>query len=136
MKPGETTTKSKRTSHKRKKTTTTFAPPLNGSGHNGRKKRDLVADELLLELRELRANLDELTEQFRLRMGGQLIDILQAVEGVGLEPKPKRLSAKTTAALLREIRAQPLKPHKGRAKDFVRLQNLLKSLAAHLPADH
>ena len=102
---------------------------------NGHKKRDQTTQELLLQLKELRVNVDEVAEQFRLRVSGQLAEIARAVEGRDLLPKQKRLSAKAAAQMLAEVQQLSLKPRKGRAKDLVRLQELAKKLSALLPAE-
>lgn len=133
MNPSESATKPKRTRNKKPPRSSASG---NGAGARHKKKRDLTAQELALELRELRANLDELTEQFRLRLGGQLVEVQRAVEGVGVASTTKRLPGKTIETMLSAVRQQKIKPRKGRAKDLVKLQKLLASLSALLPAEH
>ena len=110
-------------------------PSDNGTQSTRHTKRDELAQELLLELREMRANLDELTEHYRLRIAGEHADITQTLEGKGLQPKPKRPTAKLTQAMLNEIRRRPIKPKKGRAKDLVKLQDIVRSVAMLLPPE-
>ena len=134
MTAAQSTKKPKKIAHSRDAKTNYEASP-NGNSAAGRKKRDELAETLLLELRELRANLDELTEHFRLRIAGELSEIMQAIEGKGMQAKPKRPSVKLTRAMLDELERHQLKPKKGRAKDLARIQDLTRKLSALLPVE-
>ena len=93
-----------------------------------------TADPLAVELRALRATLDEVVKQFHLRVGGQLAAVERAVAGTGVAAvRAARPRAKERAAMLREVRALKVKPRKGRAKDVVRLANLIEELFSQLP---
>ena len=98
-----------------------------------KKKREEQADALASELTQLRATLDEMIEHYRLRIGGEISELIDAVHGSnGTSHVPP---AKVTSALLHELRGTPLKPHKGRAKEFVRLQQLVRRLNEMLPPE-
>ncbi len=104
-------------------------------GGAGGRGRGGAADGLVAELRALRATLDEVVEQFRVRVGGQLADIERAVAGSGPpEARALRPPAKARAEMLREVRALKVKPRKGRTKDVVRLAELVEELLGHLPS--
>ena len=133
MSVGDTSKKSKK--QKVRTDPVAYEPPDHGNGKPPRRKRDEVAEELLRELKELRTNLDELTEHFKLRIAGELAEITQAIEGKAIQAKPKRLPVKVTAAMLKAVQEQAVKPRKGRAKDLAKLQNLVRTLAALLPPE-
>lgn len=117
-----------------------FQPLVPGTknGHRPKpkpKKRDEVAAELALELRELRARVDEVTEHFRLRVGGEIEELLQRIEGQQIDGKVKKPSVKTAQAMRERLREHSVKPRKGRAKDFARIQELVEDLADLLPPE-
>lgn len=117
---------------------TSYSPrPDAGSdnGANRQKKRGQLALEVTSELRELRSTLDTMLEHYRLRLGGQIAELQQAFIGSEQEPKAKPPSAKVTRAILTALREEEFKPKKGRGKDFVKLQRLVKELAEMLPPE-
>ncbi len=112
-------------------------PNTNGTRASHSRKRQELARELATELKALRATMDEMIEHYRLRAGGQIGELLQAVEG---DAAPGERAARPTAAvtqsLLEVMRGTRLKPRKGRAKDFARLQELIEELVALLPPEN
>jgi hypothetical protein len=111
-------------------------PSTNGTGPHGARKRAVVARDLVSELKNLRLALDEMTEHYRLRVGAQITELLQTAEGAGeLERNGRRLPAAVMEQLLDVMHTIRLKPQKGRAKDFVRLQELVDELVERLPAE-
>ncbi len=95
-----------------------------------------IAQDLTLELEHLHHSLDEMVDRYRVRIGAQLVDLLQVAKGDdSLGEKPKALAAKPAKRMLDAIRGAELKPKKGRAKDFTRLQDLVAELTEALPRE-
>ncbi len=95
-----------------------------------------VAQDLTLELEHLHHTLDEMVDRYRVRIGAQLVDLLQIVKGdASLGEKPKALAAKPARRMLDAIRGAEIKPKKGRAKDFTRLQDLVGELTEEIPRE-
>ena len=120
---------------KERKARTRSTPP-NANGSRVSHKREELARDVATELKALRTALDEMVEHYRLRAGAQIDELLQAVEG---KPALAERSALPAAALsqsmLELLKEARLKPRKGRAKDFARLQDLLEDLVELLPAE-
>ena len=137
MKHAEASAKPKKALHKEKRSNSSNPDKHreNGVPADRKKKRDQLALDVSSELRELRNTMDELLEHFRLRMGGQIAELQQALAGSDQEPKAKPPSAKTTAAILELLRSEDFKPKKGRGKDFVKLQRLVKEVSELLPPE-
>jgi hypothetical protein len=115
----------------------TARPKPRTNGSNGSRKRTDLAKEVATELKSLRSALDEMMEHYRLRAAAQINELLQAVEG---EATVNGSAAKLPAATVSQrqlelLREAKLKPQKGRAKDFARLDDLLEELVALLPAE-
>lgn len=94
-----------------------------------RKRRGELNDQLVQEMSALRNDLNEMLERYGIRVGGQLSELIQGIEGdeaLGQPPRP--VTVKTATALLATLRDTNLKPKKGRGKDFVRLQRLTRKL--------
>jgi hypothetical protein len=109
--------------------------PANGAGKKGVKKVELAA-QVAAELDTLRTALDEMTEHYRLRLGAQITELLQTVrEEQGSEQKPRIPPARTLLPMLEQLKSARLKPGKGRAKDFVRLQQLLDEVTELTPPE-
>jgi hypothetical protein len=113
-------------------------PPLDARAKRRRAstRRAELNAELIATARDLRAALREMLERYELRVGGQLADLIQRVEGDhagGLTPRP--LPARQAEAMLERMRAARLKPRKGRAKDFARLEALVEAALADAPED-
>ena len=99
-------------------------------------RRTELNAELVATAHDLRNALREMMERYELRVGGQLADLIQRVEGDragGLAPRP--LPARQAEAMLERMRAARLKPRKGRAKDFARLEALVEAALADAPED-
>lgn len=90
--------------------------------------------ELVTTAHELRAALRQMMERYELRVGGQLAELIQRVEGDAAGEIPARpLTARQAEAMLAQLREVRLKPRKGRAKDFARLETLVDSILADAP---
>lgn len=129
--PTSTPEKVERKGKKRFQSTSPHGPTGNGAGSRKKKKAEL-AEELVSELGRLRGTLDEVVDHYRLRVGGDIAALLQAIQGSG---ETQALSPKVTGTMLAELRETRLKPDKGRAKDLVRLQRLVRRLSDSLPAE-
>jgi len=104
---------------------------------NGEKPRTRREERLALlvsQLGELRGSVDQLAEQYRLRVGGQIADFVEVLSAKG-RPNGKKPTMKVIELFLDELAEQSIKPKKGRAKDFVKVQRLMRRLANALPAD-
>ena len=95
-------------------------------------RRVILARQLMAEIEELRPLLQELVQQYELRITAQLAEILRILNGEDGR-LPRFPAAKTSSAMLRALRTTDLKPRKGRAKDLVRLQELVAELTEMLP---
>lgn len=131
---------SKAKTKKAPKLPTDEAAPANVGQENGRaekrtEKRARVGEELAQELEGLRETLSEMVEGYRFKVEGQLAELAAAARGTtntAGESAALRLSA--AEKMLASIKKTELKPKKGRAKDFQRLESLVEELAALLPA--
>jgi hypothetical protein len=97
-------------------------------------KSRVQAERLTAELDGLRASLIEMLDRYRLKLEAELIQIEDAVRGgpsyIG---RAKPLPSRVTAAMLKRVQELEIKPHKGRAKDLARLQDLVADLIELLP---
>lgn len=92
--------------------------------------RSAAAQEVAAELTALRSGLQQMTERYQMRVGGQLENLLRTVSGEAtLDPRVRLPTLKQTKALRSAIAMTELKPQKGRAKDFARLQELVAQLS-------
>lgn len=94
-------------------------------------RRTEVNQEVVAELRALRAALDEMVDRYRLRVGGRLADLILLLEGdasIGAAARP--LATRDAQAMLEVLRDPSIKPAKGRGKDFRRLEVLIEELTA------
>jgi hypothetical protein len=98
-------------------------------------RRRVVNEDLQLELSTLRQTLNEMIDRFKLKVDAELVQLADATSGNGAGPAPRQLSVGVAEAMLKEIRALDVKAHKGRAKDFQRVQELVGSLIERLPAE-
>ncbi len=109
-------------------------PAATRSAAAARRDRGGAAEPLAVELRALRATLDEVVKQFHVRIGSELAAVERAVAGTGVAAaRAARPRAKMRAAMLREVRALKVKPRKGRTKDVIRLARLIEELFSQLP---
>lgn len=95
------------------------------------RRRIRLAQEVVLEIQALRPTLQEALREYERRMTGQITELLLHLQGDG--PAPRVPAARTSAAMLQALRASDVKPRKGRAKDLVRLQELVAELTELLP---
>lgn len=98
-------------------------------------KARVQAEELTAELDALRSSLNEMVDRYKLKLEAELIQIDESVRGgpsyVGrLKPLPSRV----IVAMMKRVKDLDIKPHKGRAKDLVRMQDLVADLMELLPA--
>jgi hypothetical protein len=99
-------------------------------------KRTRLAADLVMEVDALRVSLAEMLDRYRFKIDGDLLQLSAAARGEApLDGKPSRLAASASEKMLNLIRKTELKPKKGRAKDFQRLQELVEELTEHLPAE-
>jgi hypothetical protein len=111
--------------------------PPSSNGSRTSHKRDELAKEVATELKALRASLDEMVEHYRLRAGAQIDELLQAVEGKpALAERAAVPASALSQSMLEVLKEARLKPRKGRAKDFARMQELLEELVALLPPEN
>lgn len=91
-------------------------------------------EELHQAIDFLRLSLKEMVDQYALRIGGQLARVKQITD-LRQFGDEKRLSPshKTVREMLDLIRTTKIKPAKGRAKDFVRIQELIDEFIDLLP---
>ena len=102
----------------------------------GKRRTELNA-RALQELASLRNSMDEMIERYAIRTGGQLSELMQQISGdetLGQDARP--LTVKSAEAALAAIKGAGIKPRKGRGKDFVRLQRLVRKLRSLGPVDH
>ena len=98
--------------------------------------RKAATQDVVVELRTLRAQLDVMTDGYRLRVSGQLAELLRLIEGEeDLEQQPRHLTVKTARAVLERIEKLDFKPKRGRAKDFARLEELVTELTELIPPE-
>jgi hypothetical protein len=94
-------------------------------GPGGRRGRAERAGELLREIHALRAALHQALEQYERRVDGQLAEVVRALHQGGGDGLPQ---GRTLGVMLDAIRDSELKPQRGRAKDLVRIQELVAEL--------
>lgn len=100
------------------------------------RSRAAATAEVAAELRTLRELVEVMSEEYRVRVAATLAELLQAIEGdAALGQKPRPLTLKAARAVLDGIRAARLKPKKGRAKDFARMEELVATLTELLPPE-
>jgi hypothetical protein len=93
--------------------------PRAGRGRGAR------AEELLREIHALRTAMREALEQYERRVSGQLAEVVRSLHQGGGDGLP---DGKTLGVMLRALHATELKPQRGRAKDLVRIQELVAEL--------
>jgi len=87
-----------------------------------------------MELDALRGSLSEMVERYRFRIDADVVQLAAAARGEApYDAKGRKLPALVTRKMLAHVRALEIEPTKGRAKDFRRLQSLMKDLTKLLP---
>ena len=107
-----------------------------GSKESRAQARAAATQEVVVELRTLRASLDVMSEQYRVRVAGQLAELLRPLEGdpdIGVTPR--RLTLAAARDMLKRIEGVELKPKRGRSKDFSRLEALVAELTELVPPE-
>jgi len=98
------------------------------------KSKSQLGDELTMELDALRGSLSEMVERYRLRIDANVVQLAAAARGEApYDGKGRKLPATVSRKMLAQVRALEIEPVKGRAKDFRRLQLLMKDLTKLLP---
>src|SRR5687767_1170738 len=98
--------------------------------------RAAATQEVVVELRTLRGQLEVMSERYRLRVSGQLAELLRIIEGdQDLDQQPRHLTLKAARAVLARIEQQDFKPKRGRAKDLARLEELVAELTELIPSE-
>ncbi len=101
----------------------------------GRRRTELNA-QVVQDLATLRGTLDEMLERYRIRVGGQISELMQLIQGDGnVDQRPRLLTVKAAEVALEAVRETDLKPKKARGKDFVKLQRLVRTLRGLGPND-
>ena len=98
--------------------------------------RAAATQEVVVELRTLRGQLEVMSESYRMRVSGQLAELLRFIEGdEDLGQSPQHLTLKAAQAVLQRIEKLDFKPKRGRAKDFARLEELVAELTELIPPE-
>jgi hypothetical protein len=98
--------------------------------------RAAATQEVVVELRTLRGQLEVMSESYRLRVAGQLAELLRIIEGdEDLGQQPQHLTLKAAQSVLQRIEKLDFKPKRGRAKDFARLEELVVELTELIPPE-
>jgi hypothetical protein len=97
-------------------------------------RRRVLNEDLHLEIRTLRETVNEMLKRYQLKLDAELVQLAEATSGNGNRVETgRRLSIATAEAMLKQIRELDVKPAKGRAKDFQRVQDLVGDLIEQLP---
>ena len=128
--------KTKKTESDEKVTALTPPPSKNSErGSKNSERRQQLGRELAVELDALRVALAEMLDRYRLKTDADLLQLSAAARGeTPFDSKPQRLPLAVTQKMLKLVREVGIKPKKGRAKDFQRLQELVEELTEQLPA--
>jgi len=114
------------------------AVPAAGNGRTKKRmeRRRVVNEDLQLEIQTLRQTVTEMLNRYKLKLDAELVQLAEATSGNGpLEQAQQRLPIATAESMLKRIRDLEIKPAKGRAKDFQRVQELVGSLVEQLPSE-
>ena len=84
-----------------------------------------VFAELKAEIDTLRTSVTEMVDRYKGKVDGDLALVSELND---------QLPPDVADAMLKDIRALDIKAHKGRAKDFQRVQDLIDGLVEQLPA--
>ena len=122
---------------KKEKKKTDKAAPADGNGRAQKRmeRRRVVNEDLQLELATLRQTVDEMLDRYKIKLDAELVQLAEATSANGgLDEGKRRLPTATAEAMLKQIRDLEIKPAKGRAKDFQRVQDLVGELIEKLPS--
>jgi len=98
-------------------------------------KRTRLNQQVVLELRALRATLTQCLDAFDLSVGGRIAEMLQSIEGDdALEQPPASLTVKTAQAVLDEISGLDVNPKKARPRDLRQIRRIVRNLKEILSA--
>lgn len=98
------------------------------------RRRIELAQSLVLEIQQLRGAVRRTVDGYERRMDAQLAEVLRQLQGGPPgDDAPRVPSVKAAEGMIRAIRRTEVKPPKGRAKDLVRLQELVAELTELLP---
>jgi len=99
-------------------------------------KRARLNENLILELRALRASLTQATEAFDLRVGGLIAEMLQSLEGdASLDQRPRTLTVAKAQAALETIAGAPDTGRPDRLRELRRIQRLTRRLRKQVASD-
>lgn len=111
-------------------------PSGNGAGSKKAVQMEQTAQELATHIDALRSSLTDMVDAFRNKLEAELIHLSSAARGESSnEDGSRRLPQSTMRKMLDQIKEIEIKPKKGRAKDFQRLQDVVAELVELLPAE-
>lgn len=119
----------------------TAAQPGNASpGPSGGKrpriseKRARLNEALSLELHALRSALDRILQGYEVKVGGQIAELLERLEGDESLGQPARpLTVARAQAALDEIAGVSIRPDRARLRDLRRIRRLVRRLREQIP---
>lgn len=97
-------------------------------------RRRVVNEDLQFELTTLRQTVSEMLNRYQLKLDAELVQLAEATTNGGADDGQHRLPITVAETMLKQIRGLEVKPAKGRAKDFQRVQELVGSLIEQLPS--
>ncbi|HSJ10915.1 MAG TPA: hypothetical protein VK928_13415, partial [Longimicrobiales bacterium] len=99
-------------------------------------KRAEATAAVVVELQTLRQQVDTMTERYRMRVSGQLADLLRALHGdPALGQSPLLVTVKAAEEIHALVGSADIRPKKGRAKDFARMEELVAALTELVPPE-
>lgn len=103
--------------------------PKRKKARSGRRRME-AAHELATELQALRSALQVMLRRYELNVGGQLDALIERAQGgdTELEEKPRLPTLRQMEAARQALSDLNLKPEKGRAKEFGRLERAVAAL--------
>lgn len=92
-----------------------------------RAEKKRAANEMLrLELETVRESMTDMLDRFKIKMDADLARLISASQA-------NDLSVSSAEAMLKQLHGLKIKPAKGRAKDFERIEELTEDLLKRLP---
>ena len=99
-------------------------------------RREQLSRDLAMEIDALRLALTEMLDRYRYKIDAELLQIGAAARGEApLDGKATKLPLTATQKMLKLVRDLEIKPQKGRAKDFQKLQRLVNNLVDEMPPE-